>query len=428
MATCRRTLTASAVLAVALGTAVLTPSVALASLDAVAAAPVVTVTAPAFIGPRAATVTIAPSTTTAAHVAARPVAVRRPLIGKQVLRAVTGSRRTTTVAPRPVTPTAAPVTQVVAQEAATTSIVAAPAAAALVAGNPLAGQELFVPTSSNIAREADRIRATEPAKAAGLDYIAAQPTGYWWGDWNPTSSVRSEVARHLSAASQRGTTPVYVVYNIMKRDGSGYSAGGAASLEAYRAWIDQFVAGVGSSKAVVVVEPDALNDLYNMSGTTRTERVAALRYALTSLKQAGIPAYLDAGGPTIHAPSIVGKLLTEAGIDQAQGFSVNVSNFQATADNIAWGTAVSALVGGKHFVIDTGRNGRGAISYTQDSEHWCNPPGRALGKAPTTNTGNALVDAYLWVKQPGESDGECRGFGPAGQFSADYAYGLYSRM
>ena len=428
MATCRRTLTASAVLAVALGTAVLLPSAALASLDAATAAPVVTVTAPAFIGPRAATVTLAPTTVTAAHVAARPVAARRPLIGKQVLRAVTGSRRTTPVAPVPVTPTAVPATQVAAQAVATTPLVAAPAAAALIAGNPLAGQKLFVPSGSSVAREADRLRATDPAKATGLDYIAAQPTGYWWGDWNPTSTVRSEVARHLSAASQQGTTPVYVVYNIMKRDGSGYSAGGASSLEAYRAWIDQFIAGVGSNQAVVVVEPDAVNDLYNMSGTIRTERAAALRYALTSLKQAGIPAYLDAGGPTIHEPSIASKLLVEAGIDQAQGFAVNVSNFQTTADNVAWGTAVSALVGGKHFVIDTGRNGRGAISYTQDSEHWCNPPGRALGKAPTTNTGHTLVDAYLWVKQPGESDGECRGFGPAGQFSADYAYGLYSRM
>ncbi len=32
-----------------------------------------------------------------------------------------------------------------------------------------------------------------------------------------------------------------------------------------------------------------------------------------------------------------------------------------------------------------------------------------------TDTGVALVDAYLWVKLPGESDGECtRGLGPAG--------------
>lgn len=458
----RRTASATGVLAVALGTALLMPSAALATLStAPAAAPVVTVASPQFIGPQATyaqlSVTeqepveapaapveaVAPVQPPAAPVEAAPVAdttpaeaaattvsttavapvarlvtrtasttTRKPLLGKRVLTAVTGSRRTATAAPAPV------------QAPSTT--VARPAA--VLGGNPLAGQRLYVASSTSAGREADRVRATDPARAQGLDFIASQPTGYWWGDWNPTSSVRAEVSRHITTATANGSVPVYVVYNIMKRDGSGYSAGGAASLTAYKAWVDEFVAGLGSKPAAVIVEPDAINDLYNMTGTTRTERAAALRYTLTTLKAAGVPAYLDAGGPSIHAPSIVSKLLQEAGIDQATGFAVNVSNFQSTSDNIAWGTAVSGLVGGKHFVIDTGRNGRGSLTYAQDPQYWCNPPGRALGRTPTANTGNPLVDAFLWIKQPGESDGECRGFGPAGQFSADYAYGLYSRM
>jgi endoglucanase len=65
-----------------------------------------------------------------------------------------------------------------------------------------------------------------------------------------------------------------------------------------------------------------------------------------------------------------------------------------------------------HFVIDTSRNGQGAWApapgvYSGDPQVWCNPPGRGLGITPTTNTGNALIDAYLWVKVPGESDGQC---------------------
>ncbi len=422
MDNCRRTLTTSAVLAIALGTALLTPTAALASLGtAPAAAPVVTVTAPVFIGPRASLV-LAPVTQ-------QPVA-RRALLGKRVLRSVTGSRRATL--PKAPAPAAAPTTPVAAADptpvAPTASTVVTRPAALLGAGNPLSGQRLYVAGTSSAAREADRVSATDPARAKGLSFIASQPTGYWWGDWNAVSTVKAEVSRHISASVAQGATPVYVVYNIMKRDGSSYSAGGAASLAAYRAWIDQFVAGLGGNNAAVIVEPDAVNDLYNMSGTTRTERVAALRYALTALKAAGVPAYLDAGGPSIHAPGVVSKLLVEAGIDEAAGFAVNVSNFQSTADDIAWGTSVSGLVGGKHFVIDTGRNGNGALTSAQDAQYWCNPPGRALGRTPTTDTGNALVDAFLWVKQPGESDGECRGFGSPGQFSADYAYGLYSRM
>jgi|RhiMetdeSRZDD1v2_1073273.scaffolds.fasta_scaffold02911_1 endoglucanase len=71
-----------------------------------------------------------------------------------------------------------------------------------------------------------------------------------------------------------------------------------------------------------------------------------------------------------------------------------------------------------HFVIDTSRNGQGPWNPTTsspDAQDWCNPPDRGLGLQPTANTGNALIDAYLWVKIPGESDGECtRGPGPIG--------------
>jgi len=74
-----------------------------------------------------------------------------------------------------------------------------------------------------------------------------------------------------------------------------------------------------------------------------------------------------------------------------------------------------------HFVVDTSRNGLGpwnwaAAGYANAgvAQDWCNPPGRGAGIAPTTNTANALVDAYLWIKTPGESDGSCTRDGSAG--------------
>lgn len=63
------------------------------------------------------------------------------------------------------------------------------------------------------------------------------------------------------------------------------------------------------------------------------------------------------------------------------------------------------------FVIDTSRNAVGPWQYPPNvypaHEDWCNPPDRGLGARPTTSTGSALVDAYLWIKVPGESDGQC---------------------
>ncbi|KUO14419.1 hypothetical protein AQJ91_46945 [Streptomyces dysideae] len=66
-------------------------------------------------------------------------------------------------------------------------------------------------------------------------------------------------------------------------------------------------------------------------------------------------------------------------------------------------------------VIDTSRNGaRPAAGHRA-----CDPPGRRLGELPTTATGVPGVDAYLWVKPPGQADG-CTA--AAGTFDARYAY------
>ena len=89
--------------------------------------------------------------------------------------------------------------------------------------------------------------------------------------------------------------------------------------------------------------------------------------------------------------------------------------------NLRYRTMLGAVAPTAHFVIDTSRNGVGPWRPPPpprypDPQDWCNPPGRSVGTAPTLDTGEPLIDAYLWVKIPGESDGECtRGLGPAGE-------------
>ena len=110
--------------------------------------------------------------------------------------------------------------------------------------------------------------------------------------------------------------------------------------------------------------------------------------------------------------------LRRSALDQADGFALNVSNFIPTPESIRYGERISALVGGKHFIIDTSRNGAGG------NGEWCNPRGQALGAMPTTRPGNPLVDAFLWIKQPGESDGTCNGGPKAGKWWPEYALEL----
>jgi endoglucanase len=298
--------------------------------------------------------------------------------------------------------------------AAVAAVLAVPHAAGQ--RNPFAGRRLYVDPNSLARRQADQWQRSRPADAARMRTIAAQPQAVWLGDWN--RDVRSEVDQRLSAAG--AALVVLVAYNIPHRDCGLYSAGGARDGDAYRRWIISLAQGLRRRAAVVIVEPDGLPSLDCLPLRMQDERYVLIREAVQTLKAGGAYVYVDAGNANWKQPGEMANRLRKAGIDQADGFSLNVSNFHGTAANVAYGGQLSRLVGGKHFVIDTSRNGVGAA--VQPS--WCNTPGQALGHAPTAQTGNALVDAFLWVKTPGQSDGTCNGGPRAGSWWADYALEL----
>src|SRR5690606_27483421 len=99
--------------------------------------------------------------------------------------------------------------------------------------------------------------------------------------------------------------------------------------------------------------------------------------------------------------------------------STNTSNYNWTDDEVAFAEATIAATGvpGLRAVVDTSRNGNGPAP----DEEWCDPPGRMIGRPSTTNTGNPMIDAFLWTKLPGEADG-C--IAPAGQFVPQAAYDM----
>jgi endoglucanase len=296
---------------------------------------------------------------------------------------------------------------------------AQPAYAAERPEGSLEGLTLWVDAASAAAKKADEWTRSRPGDAALLAYIAAQAQANWLGDW--TRDVKREADRILTAA--RGDVPVLVAYNIPGRDCGQWSKGGA-DVGAYRRWIQELAAGVGDRRAVVILEPDALAQMDCLSAEARQTRTELLRDAVKTLTaRPGISVYIDAGHARWMNPTEAAARLRAVGVGEAAGFALNVSNYIADAENVAYGEKVSRELGGSHFVIDSSRNGLGANGKNE----WCNPAGRALGRAPTTQTGNALVDAFLWVKRPGESDGECNGGPRAGEFWAEYAIGLAQR-
>ncbi|MEV7286704.1 glycoside hydrolase family 6 protein [Streptomyces sp. NPDC093252] len=254
--------------------------------------------------------------------------------------------------------------------------------------------------------------------------IAARPAAVWFADPEP-GTITARVREVTSGAAAQGRVPVLVPYTVPDRDCGGHSQGGAADLDAYDAWIDAFAAGLGPAEVVVILEPDsvALSDC--LSETDRADRFASLARAGRVLKAAGARTrvYYDAGHSGWHDPAVQAALLRRAGAASAassDGIFSNVANFHRTADEIAHARGVLDALGGPAglgAVIDTSRNGNGAPPDGQ----WCDPPGRELGTAPTLRTGQARVDAYLWIKLPGESDG-CKG--APGTFTPAYAYDL----
>ena len=284
------------------------------------------------------------------------------------------------------------------------------------------GSALFLQIHTDAQRTASAWRASRPADAALLDKMARTPMGIWLGDWN--SDVGAESRAVTTAAAASGAVPVFVLYNIPLRDCGLYSAGGATSAAAYRAWIQKIANGIGNRRAMVIIEPDGLASIDCLGAADRATRISLLREAVVTLKASGsVLVYMDAGNPHWNTVTETAALLREVGIESADGFALNVSNFVRTSDNVSYGSAVAARIGNKHFVIDTSRNGVGPAAGGE----WCNPLGRASGEAPTLSTGNALIDAYLWIKPPGESDGPCNGGPAAGHWWPEYAVDLLKR-
>jgi len=247
---------------------------------------------------------------------------------------------------------------------------------------------------------------------------------------------------------------VLALYNVPGRDCGQYSAGGAANTAEYEAWIDAVKAGIGGRPADVILEPDSLALLPSdcgaddAQGSKTAERYDEIHYAVDALQSAasGDKVYLDAGHSSWHSVNDIVPRLVSGGIDDASGYFLNISNYRADGELAWYGTLVSSCLsyvkdGGdvascpnqywpvndaqtwldanvhtapsamKHFITDTSRNGQGPwippAGVYSDAQDWCNPPGRGAGARPTLKTGNPLEDAELWVKIPGESDGQC---------------------
>ena len=243
----------------------------------------------------------------------------------------------------------------------------------------------------------------------------------WVGDWYPTNQVGDVVTQLKAAAGAKGFP--CVLYAIPNRDNGGYSAGGFANRAEYLAWIQAAATAAGTSYVWWIVEPDAVALSANLSSTARAERLETIKQAVDILRATNpnCRVYIDAGAGWRDAAQTA-DLLHTAGIGQAHGFSVNVSNFVTDEASAVWADAINTRLvalghAAKKYLVDSSRNGQGPLSsgfpdagawYAIQSDGgnrvWCNPPGRGAGAAPQVIPGHPNGET-LYIKKVGESDG-----------------------
>jgi endoglucanase len=262
----------------------------------------------------------------------------------------------------------------------------------------------------------------EPAIESG---IGTKPSATWFTG-SSSEPIGEATGALVGAAAYYGKLPVLVAYDITDRDiCAGESSGGAASDSAYDTWIAQFAGGIADRPALVILEPDALADESCMNSAEISDRDGLLNNAVNQFNAQSPDTwvYLDAGNPGWIPAATMASYLNSAGLAQAHGFSLNVSNFYTVAQNVAYGNAVNADLSADYgytrpYVIDTSRDGNGT-----NGNQWCNPSGMKLGPVDQVGGGAEMI---LWIKDPGESDGSCgTGDGTnAGQFVPQIAYDL----
>ncbi|SFC51018.1 Glycosyl hydrolases family 6 [Nocardioides terrae] len=310
--------------------------------------------------------------------------------------------------------------------------------------NPLAGGSWAV---NNGFWENGRGLYTDYRRAAGttkayLARAALQPSALWLTSTNSFTRTKvPDYLRTVNPSSDPAKLVTVAVFGLWPRgEGARHSPLTRRQQTHYRTWIRRVSAGIGRSRVLVALEPDLAITANRGSDGVRDPLVRqsltrfAAQYFHDHNPRAAV--YLDAGASDWLSPGQAADLLQRSGVQFTRGFSLDITHYTRTSDNITQGAAiVSALaargIGGKHFVIDTADSGRGYTyaqwaarfgTSTYDNSRRCSGAQptlcNALGVPPTwqvaqpayvqalgltavqAQTAARDVDAYVWLTRP----------------------------
>ncbi|GAQ10928.1 probable 1,4-beta-D-glucan cellobiohydrolase C [Aspergillus lentulus] len=322
-----------------------------------------------------------------------------------------------------------------------------PATTAAAGGNPFEGHQLYVNPYYASEVENLAIPSLTGSLVAKASAVAKVPS-FVWMDTSAKVSKMGEYLKDIKAMNDAGASPpiagIFVVYNLPDRDCAALASNGElviadGGVEKYKAYIDsirEHIDNYPDTQIILVIEPDSLANLVTNTAVPKCANahdayLECTNYALTKLSAPNVAMYLDAGhagwlgwpaniGPAAQLYASVYKNASSPA--SVRGLVTNVANYNAfvatTCPSYTQGNAVCdeksyinsfapqlASAGfDAHFIVDTGRNGKQPTGQLAWGD-WCNVIGTGFGVRPTTDTGDKLVDAFVWVKPGGESDG-----------------------
>ena len=313
------------------------------------------------------------------------------------------------------------------------------------AQNPFAGAKIY--GDPEFAKMVARAATANPEDAARMKKVSTFPVAFWLESLE-TAKLAGPALDELAKQQAAGgppLVPTFVVYNLPNRDCSAAGSRGELSVDknGEALYQTQFIDVIAAAfkahpnqKITVVLEPDSLGNLVtNMAvpACAAAEQIyrRGMAYAIATLSLPNVYIYVDgAHAGWLGWPKNLPKgaqlfkevLDAAGGADRIRGFAINVSNYDPprdpngakrsnpddpSQDELGYAEDLAAAlaklgVTGKGFIIDTSRNGKAYIRSTPGN--WCNVKGAGLGERPRVAPA-PNIDAYLWIKTPGESDG-----------------------
>lgn len=327
--------------------------------------------------------------------------------------------------------TTKPITTSTPTSTTTTSSVSTPPS------NPFTGKQIYGSPQYKTRMQTEYnslISEGNTALAAKVAKLFDVAVGIWIADRASVSSIATYLqgAKDLQSQSKKKQIVSLVVYDLPDRDCSGgASAGEFSSANGGEAKYQEFIQAVkGQIQAypdvdvAIVLEPDSVGNIITNQGipfcaTAAPVHKRGLAYAISVLGALkNVYLYLDGAhatwlgwpdnlGPTAN---LFGSIYTAAKQLNpnavVRGISTDVSNYNGFDTESTYHANLKPYLDQvgfpSHFVVDQGRSGNQNVA--RGGEDWCNWRYAGLGQRPTAGN-TTLLDAILWIKPPGDSDG-----------------------